>query len=169
MLKKIYKIFIYSYLALLFIVIFASINFFGKVRCFTNVSSSMTPEIEKGSIIMVQKQAGYKIGDIISYYGEKVDNIDVITHRIIDIGGNVYTTKGDANQLADRELVLPRLVIGKVVLIIPWLGYLIMLAKTYIGNFLMIILPAFIIVIVEVVKILREIYKKDKPTQINFL
>jgi signal peptidase len=117
----------------------------------------MTPEIQKGAVVVVKKQLDYKKGDIISYYGEKVNNIDIITHRIVDIGGNVYTTKGDANQLADRELVIPRLVIGEVVLIIPQVGYLIMFSKTHSGNLFLIIFPAILIVCIELIKMFKVI------------
>lgn len=162
MIKKIYKIFISLYFVLLFVVIISSLNFFNQIRFFTNVSSSMTPEIQKGAVVVVKKQINYEKGDIISYYGERVNNVDIITHRIIDIGGNVYTTKGDANQLADRELVRPRLVIGKVILTIPNIGYMIMFSKTYLGNLLLIIFPAFLIILIEIVKIFKIIANSQK-------
>jgi len=49
--------------------------------------------------------------------------------------------------------VVPRLIIGKVVLIIPYLGYPIAFAKTKIGLWFLILLPAGLIIFVEIFKI----------------
>ncbi len=151
--SRLHKCLVRIYLAYLFIVIIFSLNFFGYIQCFTNKSNSMSPSINTGSIIVVKKSNTYQIGEAISYYAKIDEEESIITHRITGIGGNVYTTKGDANEVADREIVLPRLVIGKVVLIIPYLGYLITFAKSLLGMQLSIIAPALIIICLELIKI----------------
>lgn len=115
----------------------------------------MSPLIELGSVVVVKSQPSYQIGDVISYYAKIDDEVAIVTHRILDIGGNVYITKGDANALEDRELVRPRLIIGKVIYIIPYLGYLLDFAKSQSGKIISIIFPALLIVIIE----LRKIYR----------
>jgi len=80
----------------------------------------------------------------------------------MDIGGNVYTTKGDANEVADRELVKPRLVIGKVVTIIPYLGHFIRFAKSLFGNWLLIILPALVVIASEIARIVMELERNKR-------
>ena len=154
--KKIfYQIFIALYLAYISLIIVFSANF-GIINSYTNISHSMGPLIEVGSVVVVKSQANYQIGDIISYYA-KIDNgISVVTHRITALGGNVYVTKGDANNLADRELVMPRLIVGKVIKIIPYLGYILNFTKSPLGKSFSIILPALIIILVE----LKNIYRK---------
>ncbi|NTU46369.1 signal peptidase I [Candidatus Roizmanbacteria bacterium] len=124
------------------------------VRIFTNKSTSMTPTLSEGMLIAVKQESSYSVGDIISFYAEIDNKMEIITHRIVQIGGNTYVTKGDANAVAD-DPVRPRLVIGKVILIIPYLGYLANFVKTVPGNFLFILLPALIIITIEVLKILR--------------
>lgn len=149
------------YVILTSIVVIFSINFFNQVRSFTNKSDSMNPLINTGSIVMVKKQSIYQIGDIISYYVQYNGREEIVTHRILRKGGNVYVTKGDANLAIDREVVIPRLVIGKAILIIPNLGYYISFAKGLVGLWLVILLPAILIVSIELYKIYIEIKKRN--------
>lgn len=110
-----------------------SVNLFGSIRSFTSRYKSMNPEINEGSIIVVKKKNTYTVGDIITYYLLENGQEEIVTHRIIQDGGNVYVTKGDANQAIDREIVRPRLIIGKVVYIIPFIGYLVNFLKGSVG------------------------------------
>ena len=119
----------------------------------------MRHAIDTGSIILVKKYNSYNPGDIISYYAQIDGKEQIVTHRVLRLGGNVYVTKGDANDAVDREIVVPRLVIGKVVLIIPYLGYIITFAKSQVGVIISIIIPAVIIVVIELTKIFKELKK----------
>lgn len=141
------------YLIYILVVVLFSANWFDYVRSFTNISDSMSPAIDTGSVTVVQKFPTYNVGDAIAYYSESDGAEEIVTHRIMSIGGNVYTTKGDANQVADREIVRPRLVIGRVVWIVPYLGYLIRFAKSVPGTWLTIILPAALLIGAELLKI----------------
>ena len=138
-------------------VIIFSVNIGGRIKSFINTSNSMSPFINTGSITVVKKFNEYQAGDIITYYVLNKDKEEIITHRIVSIGGNVYVTKGDANQVKDRVVVLQRLVIGKVVLVIPYLGYLVGLAKGTIGIWLVIVFPASLIMLAELYKIYIEL------------
>ncbi len=99
------------------------------------VSSSMEPTIKPGDIIVVKKVniEDIKVGDIIVYknpYTQKE-----IVHRVIYKGkkyGKVYLiTKGDndkTNPLPDQLVgaappITEEIFVGKVILIIPYLGY----------------------------------------------
>lgn len=155
--SRLYQILIIIYILFIFIVTLFSANIFKNIRSFTNISNSMSPSINTGSITIVKKFNSYELGDVIAY---QIKN-EIITHRIMSVGGNVYTTKGDANQVADREIVLPRLIIGKVVLIIPYLGYLITFTKSQPGTGILIVFPAIIIILIELFKIYR-VSKKIK-------
>ncbi len=152
--KILYSLFIFLYLSYISLIVIFSANF-GIINSFTNISNSMGPLIEVGSVVVVKSQASYEVGDIISYYAKIDDEVAVVTHRITAIGGNVYVTKGDANNLEDRELVRPRLIIGKVIKIIPHLGFVLDFAKNQSGKIISIILPALFIIIIE----LRRIYR----------
>lgn len=160
--SKVYLIFKYLYLFFIFIVIIFSVNIFNPYHSFTNKSDSMAPAIDQGSLTIVKRFSTYNIGDAISYYDNSNGPEEIVTHRIRAIGGNVYTTKGDANEVQDRELVKPRLIIGKVIFTIPYLGYLISFAKSPIGTRLGIITPALIIILLEIMNIIINLKKADQ-------
>lgn len=88
----------------------------------TVLTGSMEPAIPVGSIVITKEQSSYEIEDIISFQEEGA----IITHRIISIDRERYITKGDANNVADTEEVQQKQILGKVILTIPLLGYLVM-------------------------------------------
>lgn len=159
-LEDIYYVFVSAYLVFTLVVTFFSLHLFGDFYSFTNKSGSMNPGINTGSITIVRKMNTYGVGDAISYYAKINDKEDIITHRIIRIGGNVYVTKGDANPGIDTPIVLPRLIIGKVVLIIPYLGYIVSFAKSAFGWWLTIVIPATFIIFMELYRIVKVLSNK---------
>jgi len=157
--SKYYYLIISFYLLFLFAVIIISVGT-KNIKFFTNISNSMSPEINTGSLTMVSKFPEYIPGDIITYYA-KIDGKEaIITHRVLWIGGNVYVTKGDANQGIDREVVMPRLIIGKVIFIIPYLGYFMAFVKKPLGVLVSIILPTAVIILIELYKLKLSIRKR---------
>lgn len=89
------------------------------------MSNSMNPQIKRGDMVIIKRKTdeNIKINDIIEY---KLDNIYVI-HRIINIynskEGNIYITKGDNNQTKDSKPVKIGQITGKVVMVVPSVGY----------------------------------------------
>lgn len=89
------------------------------------VSGSMTPQIAVGDVVIVKKVSMEEIemNDIIQF---RVDNFSV-THRVIAMGedeGRLYfITKGDANDNADSQPVYNEQVMGKVVYVVPKIGW----------------------------------------------
>jgi signal peptidase len=161
-----YRYFVLIYLIFVIVVIIFSVDIFSPFHSFTNKSDSMSPGINRGSLTIVESFSSYQVGDAISYYSLVDGQEEIITHRVMSIGGNVYTTKGDANQVADRELVRPRLVIGKVIAIIPYFGFLITFAKSLIGDWLLIIIPAAIICGSELIRIVLEWERIDREKKV---
>ena len=92
------------------------VNFLGYA-VFEVVSDSMAPSIYKNDIIVVKITKEVKSDDIITYK----DGENFITHRVIDIQGNYYITRGDANNSKD-DPVMQTAILGKVVKIFPKLG-----------------------------------------------
>jgi signal peptidase len=127
-------------------------------------SGSMEPAIHTGSVVIVAPQNDYKIGEIITF-GELGETKIPITHRIHDIkivnGESVFITKGDANDVPDKNETPRSEVKGKVLFSIPLLGYLINFIKKPLGFALVIIVPALWIVFGEIKKIIAEV-KKEK-------
>ena len=83
---------------------------------------SMEPELKVGDIVLVKEvnEEELKKDDIISFRQGQ----SVVTHRIIELNENEkkYKTKGDNNNVEDREEITYAQVEGKVVGRIPFLG-----------------------------------------------
>ena len=103
----------------------------------TVLTGSMEPAIPVGSIVITKEKSSYEIEDIISFQEEGA----IITHRIISIDRERYITKCDANNVADTEEVQQKQILGKVILTIPLLGYLVMWLMSPVG-----IISLFIII-----------------------
>ena len=134
-------------------------------RIFVVESGSMEPTIKAKSLIAVSPSKTYQEKDIISFKADLTQSKNkefIITHRINEIkeedGQTVFVTKGDANNTPDFNLVHKSQIIGEVRFILPFFGYIIGFAKTPIGFFIMIVIPASLIISSE---ILGFIYKKD--------
>lgn len=70
-----------------------------------------------------------------------------------------YVTQGDANDASDGEAVKGSSVLGKLLVDIPLLGYLVAFAQTGVGFVVMIIIPATLIVYSELASIKKEVGK----------
>ncbi len=88
-----------------------------------------------GDIVFLQGQKEYKVGDVIVYPAKNYPL--PIIHRIIKINEDgTYQTKGDNNfgQLSFEKRVEKEKIYGKVIFVIPRLGYpKVILAKIYEG------------------------------------
>lgn len=123
----------------------------------TVLSGSMEPAISTGSILVSRPVSPdeIRVGDIITFTGSARERL--ITHRVTAIGqsdGIVFTTKGDANNAQDPIPVPAENVVGKVIVHLPFIGFIMSFAKTMPGIILMLVIPGFFIIWVE----LREIW-----------
>ncbi len=73
-------------------------------------TGSMRDELDVNDVVIVSLNDTYNEKDIITF---REDN-EYITHRIVCISGDTYTTKGDANNTNDNPIVKDQIV-GKVV------------------------------------------------------
>lgn len=96
-------------------------------------TGSMIPMIQPGDIILVDKRvdaSNLLKGQVIQF---KRDNI-LISHRVIDIvekdGVKSYKTKGDNNSGPDIQLVKPQDIKGKIISVVPKLGWPTLLVKS---------------------------------------
>ncbi|MDF2840976.1 MAG: signal peptidase [Clostridia bacterium] len=91
----------------------------------TVVSGSMSPGIETGDMVIIQKgNKDLRPGDIITYRLEDM----LVTHRIKTVSdanaAEVFITKGDANGIPDFKMVERSQILGKYVFKIPMGGYI---------------------------------------------
>lgn len=132
-------------------------------------SGSMEPTIHTGSIVIIKPAGSYEVGDVVTFGADTKTQIPT-THRIINIESNngitLYTTKGDANDDPDTNKIKTGDIHGTVIASIPGAGYVLAFAKTPLGFGLLIGLPAAIIILDELFKIIGEVrnmYKSKKP------
>lgn len=181
---KIIKIAVNSLLiiALVLSVILLLLTTYSPVKSysiFKVVSGSMEPSIKTGSVVIIKKadQEKFNVNDVISFTDNQNPGA-VVTHRVVNIkeadSNLVYITKGDANNVSDLNEVKQENVLGKVVLSIPLFGYILVFIKTPLGFGLTIILPALLIIILEIVKIKRTVeenavkkYKENESKPVN--
>jgi signal peptidase I len=109
-------------------------------------SDSMEPILEKGDLLLIQRQDSYEIGDIIVFEAEEV-NIP-ISHRLIEINPDgTYQTKGDANeaQLNFERSIEPETIAGRVLQKFSFLGWILYIPDKLLGWLNPLVLVAIII------------------------
>lgn len=99
----------------------------------------MAPEFTTGDVLLTTQKDFYYLQDIVSFEVEKV----IATHRISQIHTvatsdtqtkQYFQTKGDSNKAADSSFITPEQIIGKVNVVIPKVGYLVLFMKSkYMG------------------------------------
>lgn len=120
-LKWLFSIVVGIMLVLILVQKFSNNNLaIGGIRIFWVASESMKPEYDIGDIIVTKKvdASDLKVGDNVTYHGEKGQVQDVIvTHKIISSrqsdGKYYFITKGTANETPDPEIKYSQ-IYGKV-------------------------------------------------------
>lgn len=89
------------------------VNVFGYTY-FVVASGSMSGTIEVDDIIFVKITDDVKKDDIITFVD---DDKNLITHRLVNMNGDQYITKGDVNNITDSPINKSQIV-GKVMLVV---------------------------------------------------
>lgn len=136
--------------------ILSNISAFGGVHSYVVQSGSMEPSIMIGDVVLAKSQQSYLQNDVISFH----DSLEgrIVTHRIIKTlnNGQEFITKGDANQAEDDGALPINMIIGKVKFVIPKIGFLVAFTKTLKGLIILVLIPAFIFILDEFVKIKKN-------------
>ncbi len=159
--KKIFTIGLFTLLPLIMITLLAykGISFW-SLRSFTVMSGSMEPNLPVGSLVFTIPLDGYRIGDVIAF----TRNNETITHRIAkkEINGNIFSfsTKGDANNAIDTQRITQDKIIGKEIIMLPFVGRLIGFIRTVPGFLIFIVLPSILFIGFELWDIKKELEKE---------
>jgi signal peptidase len=158
-LAEIIILIVIAIIAIVFLVFYRPVSFWGDTRYEPVYTGSMEPAIPVGSIVVIKpvNPETLQTGDIICF---ELSEPTSITHRITNITDEGFITKGDANEDPDQWTVKKENVIGKVILTIPFIGYLGYFVRTPIGFTLIIIIPASLIIILEIRNITKELKNK---------
>lgn len=127
-------------------VVFAVPQLVGADHGFVVLSGSMEPAMSPGDVIIVDAGGAIAVGDVITF--QRGGDVPT-THRVVDVVDGAYRTKGDANENTDAGLVEPAQVLGRVVFVIPLMGYVVMWANTTTGFVLLVVVPLVVLVGLE--------------------
>ena len=121
--KKLVSISDLPFAAVIIIIIMMIVGI-GPLKIIGIETPSMTPNINVGDAVVIDKNANkdkLKEKDIIAY--KNADGVLVI-HRIINVNSDgTFITKGDYNNTSDPLYVNKKQVVGKVMLKIPYIAY----------------------------------------------
>lgn len=135
-------------------VLSSNYNIFSGFRSYLVQSGSMEPGIMTGDIIVIHSQNQYVLNDVVTF---KDNENRIVTHRIIEnlkkSDRQEFATKGDANRSQDFDNITQNRIFGKVVFVVPKLGYLVAFAKSLPGLIILILIPASLFIIDELLKL----------------
>ncbi len=147
------------------------------VSLFTIISPSMVPTINVYDVVVevgVNKDNELNVGDIITFNNKVINTHGyTITHRIVEkemIDGIIkYRTKGDSNYDKDNGYITINDIVGKVIFVIPQAGRIQRFLSSKFGWLLFILIPAGIIVINDIVKIVRLLKIKKEIEAVPYV
>ena len=142
---------------------------------YTIISPSMEPNIKVYDVIIdvpVKDFSTLKTGDVITFKSESsISKGMTVTHRITNIkkvaNKYYYTTKGDSNETEDTSLVAQDNVIGKVKFRIPQLGRIQYFLASRGGWLLVILIPAVVILITDIIKLARMLKINKQVSEVE--
>lgn len=151
-------------------------NYKPFMSIYTIVSPSMTPVINVYDVVLnirVNNPADIKVGDIITYKSLAANSEGMtITHRVIKIsklpdGTYEYMTQGDNNSEPDSLYVKYDNVIGKEILIIPYLGKIQFIIANQKGWLFLLLIPVSIYMIRELLKLFGLVNLNKKVVKVT--
>jgi signal peptidase len=150
--------------ATVFLMFYRPVSLAGETLYEPVYTGSMEPAIPVGGLVVVKpvNPETLREGDIICF---RLSESTSVTHRIVNVTDEGFTTKGDANEDPDQGIVEKENVIGKVIFTVPFIGYLGYFVRTPIGFILLIVIPASLIIIVEIRNIAKELRKQKQKQE----
>lgn len=129
-------------------------------KLFIITSGSMSPTIEKGSLVISVKHDEYDTADIVTFLSDN----GPVTHRIKEKINEKYMTEGDANNAEDPGTISKDDIVGRVEFAVPYIGYVLELIKQPAGFLFLILIPLGMFLIVESSNIFMHARKKQYVT-----
>ena len=130
------------------------------------LSGSMSPTFDRGAVLVVKPvdSAAIQVGDVI-VFRQPYDPTSTTAHRVVAVNQNGssfnFETKGDANEVPDRDPVPADNVVGKVELDVPMLGYAARDLRKPLVFLLMIGIPGGLIIALELWDIGKALRRRD--------
>lgn len=123
------------------------------------LSDSMLPTIRHGDLVIGKPPVpdALQVGDIVTYR----DNAEqkLITHRVVEVrqagSERTFVTKGDANGAVDAITLYGRDLVATYAFRIPYAGYLLAFARSFMGLVVLVIIPSLVLMGSEAVRMAR--------------
>ena len=120
-------------------------------------SESMKPAINMGDMVVTGPVGGslggeVKPGVVVTYELNK----ELVTHRVLSMSGDTLMTKGDVVEDPDTRPVTMSQVTVIYLFKIPYVGYLSNFIQTKVGWFVVIVIPAVLLVAFLIKDIVKE-------------
>ena len=139
----------------------------GADRSYVVLSGSMEPYMSAGDAIIIAAgpTASIREGDVITYQrGGDIPTTHRVIERVTGGQGVAFRTMGDANEDPDPAIVRPASVVGEVVLVIPYIGYVVQFANTPIGIVSLVVVPIGLLVLSELWRYVASRRRRKTPT-----
>ena len=133
------------------------------IKIYGVMTGSMEPAYSVGGVVYVKSCDASKIseGDVITFR-LGTDTEAVMTHRVLQMDGSFFITKGDANNTEDPEPVSYDRLIGRVVFFIPKLAGLANFVDSATGRYFFILLFALSLILWITGDLLKNSRKETK-------
>lgn len=109
-----------SFIAIIFILVFAPTQVGGAVTYVIVDGNSMEPGFSLGDLVLVRTKSEYVVGDAVVYRNAEMNSF--VFHRIVDMDVERYILKGDNNSWLDSYLPVQEEIVGKLWFRIPKFG-----------------------------------------------
>ena len=139
------------------------------VTPFTVLTGSMRPSLPPGDVVLSEAVAPLSVrpGDVVTFHDPSRGG-ELVTHRVKSMrrDGPVvrFVTQGDANDVPERWTVAADGQIGRAVLHVPKVGYVLHWAGSREGKLGLIALPAGLLVLLELFGVLG--LRRDEPAEV---
>lgn len=94
----------------------------GTLGWVVTTGDSMAPRLAGGDVVVLRSAGDYEVGDVVAY--DSPDLGRVVLHRIVDIEGARYVTRGDDNGWVDSYRPSSAEITGRELLHLPGVGHL---------------------------------------------
>ncbi len=147
---------------------FVFVHFSPDYNIYMVRSESMKPAIKMGDMVITGPLKGplggeIKPGSIVTYQrGE-----ELVTHRVLSVDGDTLLTKGDAVEDPDPWSVSLSDIRGVYLFKIPSMGYAANFIRTKLGWFLVIVIPASVLVALLFRSMRKELRDGSKKTSLK--
>ena len=153
------------FIAIILVVVVAGLGFMyfsPDYNMYLVRSESMKPAINMGDMVVIGPldgpfSSGAKEGSIVTYRR----GAELVTHRVLSVDGSTLATKGDAVEDTDPWSVSLSDIRGIYLLKIPYIGYVSNFIRTKLGWFLVIVIPAAVLVAF----LIRDMRKKLRESK----